>query len=124
VRLNLDAVVDHGCLQRHGGGQGCQLRATWSYGGVRYAPAGWVSIDGGEVVLILAVTLGEARMMYWVQWRGRDLSKYCRVSINSSVTCHGGYLTCRNLTLVTGHGEVLMKGPNVTLDHMWYFWLL
>ena len=49
---------------------------------------------------------------------------YCRVSINSSVTRHGGYLTCRNLTLVTGHGEVLTKGLNVTLDHMWYFWLL
>jgi hypothetical protein len=35
---------------------------------------------------------------------------YCTISIDSSVTGHRGYLTCRNMGVVTGHGGVLTKG--------------
>jgi hypothetical protein len=35
---------------------------------------------------------------------------YCTISIDSSVTGHRGYLTCRNMGVVMGHGGVLTKG--------------
>src|SRR5882762_430933 len=35
---------------------------------------------------------------------------YCTISIDSSVMGHRGYLMCRNMGDVTGHGGVLTKG--------------
>jgi hypothetical protein len=38
-------------------------------------------------------------------------SEYCTILIDLAVTCHGGYLTCRNIVLVTCYDDLLIKGP-------------
>jgi hypothetical protein len=72
-------------------------------------------------VLVVTFQKCEIEMRNQMRWDVSTLNlpngRYCKVSINSSVMGHGGYL---NLALVMGHREVLTKGPNVTLDHMWY----
>lgn len=40
--------------------------------------------------------------------------QYCTITINSSVTRHGGYLTCRNMYVVTRHEGQLTKAFCVT----------
>ena len=40
-------------------------------------------------------------------------SEYCTISIDSSVTRHRGYLTCRNMGTVTVSRRVLTKGQKM-----------
>ena len=47
---------------------------------------------------------------------------YCTISIDSSVTRHKGYLTCRNMGTVTVSRRVLTKGQKMWQPSLWQFW--
>ena len=47
---------------------------------------------------------------------------YCPILINSSVTCHGGYLTCRNIACVTVSQRVLTTGQKMWQTSLRQFW--
>ena len=47
---------------------------------------------------------------------------YCTILIDSSVTHHGGYLTCRNIGCVTVSRRVLTKGQKMWQTSLWQFW--
>ena len=60
----------------------------------------WPAHVGGNTILVNKYSKEEL------------LYTYCRIQINSSVTHHGGYLTCWNMVIVTHHKGVLTKGLN------------
>ena len=52
-----------------------------------------------------------------------EIFGYCTISIDSSVTRHGGYLTCRNMGTVTVSRRVLTKGQKCDKPHCGNFGL-
>ena len=58
----------------------------------------------------------------WLKTGFRYKVHYCTISIDSSVTRHGGYLTCRNIGCVKVSRRALTKGQKMWQTSLQQFW--
>ena len=84
------------------------MQLSWVVGHMKVEKEDW---HGWHLVLMGGQTLIPQDNFILFRYT-RSYQKYCRIQINSSVTRHRGYLTCRNLVLVMHHRWALAKGLN------------